>query len=168
MIDHTIFPAKEIQNFIHKYNAHSQILIDFYKLLSEEQMDFKIVENESKRSDTPRESFAHIVNICYDYLNGAKSKELNFGENENKNLSSMTKDELVAAFEKFEHDLIEYLNSPEIQLGEKAYAPWGETDVAGLLYSMIDHLILHAGWNLALIDLLNLPRFDSLKEVWGE
>ena len=36
-----------------------------------------------------------------------------------------------------------------------------------LLFFLRDHDILHISWNLALMDLLNVPRFPSLSKYWG-
>jgi hypothetical protein len=36
-----------------------------------------------------------------------------------------------------------------------------------VLFFLRDHDILHVGWNLAYMDHLNLPQFDSLIQYWG-
>ena len=36
-----------------------------------------------------------------------------------------------------------------------------------LLFFLRDHEILHIGWNLAVMDYLDLPRYPSLIQYWG-
>jgi hypothetical protein len=46
--------------------------------------------------------------------------------------------------------------------------PWGGSIQAlDTLYLIRDHEILHVGWNLAIMDHLEMERFQSLKDAWG-
>jgi hypothetical protein len=46
--------------------------------------------------------------------------------------------------------------------------PWGgKMNVVDVLFFLRDHDILHIGWNLALMDALNMPRYPALVQYWG-
>ena len=53
-------------------------------------------------------------------------------------------------------------HSAEAISTSKASGPAGDA-----IFLLRDHDILHVGWNLALMDHLNMERFPSLREHWG-
>jgi len=40
-------------------------------------------------------------------------------------------------------------------------------NIVDVLFFLRDHDILHVGWNLALMDALNMPRYPALIQYWG-
>lgn len=54
------------------------------------------------------------------------------------------------------------------QVRSQVEVPWGgRMNAVDLLFFLRDHDILHIGWNLAVMDHLNMPRFESLIQYWG-
>lgn len=80
----------------------------------------------------------------------------------------MPKEYLLAELTKRDEELIAFLSDGK-NLGKKVQVEWSDTPVSVLsyLWAMNDHEILHNGWNLALMDALNISRFDELVRVWG-
>src|SRR3989304_6324854 len=87
----------QVRVFYSLWWPQHQVIYDFYSRLAEEQFDYCMVDTPEKKSDTPRQSLAHILYV---------------------------------------------------------------------LFFLRDHDILHVGWNLALMDHLSVPRFESLIAYW--
>lgn len=51
----------------------------------------------------------------------------------------------------------------------KVKAPWSSNPIPAIasLWGLDYHEVLHMGWNLAVMDHLNIHRFPALKEMWG-
>ena len=67
-----------------------------------------------------------------------------------------------------EIDLFKILCEPAV--GKlKVKVPWSQELIPAIasLWGLDSHEILHTGWNLALMDLLDIERFPDLKKVWG-
>lgn len=80
----------------------------------------------------------------------------------------MSKAELVAEMERVDQAMFDYLTAANFDSNATVQAPWGEVNGVDALYFLRDHDILHIGWNLALMDHLNLPRYEALVQYWGE
>ncbi len=60
-----------------------------------------------------------------------------------------------------------YLTDEEFDPRRPVRPFWGgQMGALDVLYFQRDHDILHVGWNLALMDHLNIPRFASLIAYW--
>jgi len=68
----------EVRHFYALYWPQRQIVYDFFTRLTEEQFDYRMVDTPERKSDTPRESLAHILYVQLVYLNGVKTGKLEF------------------------------------------------------------------------------------------
>ena len=129
-----------------------------------------MVDTPQRKSDSPRESLVHQISITRDYINGVKTGTLQFGVKyeDLAEPQKLTKDELLAKLEETEKELIEILSDPEIA-NKKMQVPWSKEPIPAVtaLWSLDSHEILHQGWNLAIMDHLNIERFPALRKMWG-
>lgn len=156
-----------VKLFYQLFLPHRQILRDFYELLPEEKYDYRMVNTPDRKSDSPRESLAHILEVQLKYVNGVKAGKLEFKDIGVKHYRHMGKSELLKEMDRLEKEMFEYLTSPGFKSDTIIDVPWGKISAIDTLFSLKDHEILHSGWNLALMDHLNLPRFPTLKKIWG-
>jgi uncharacterized damage-inducible protein DinB len=167
--------SNEIQHQFYQKPTSSAILFvvlvaiyDFFTCLTEEQFDFRMVELPERKSDTPRESLAHILYVQLVYLNGVKTGKLEFKSMGVEHYTEMAKGQLLAEMERIDEEMFAYLTAEAFDSSSRVEVPWGgEMDAVDVLFFLRDHDILHIGWNLALMDHLNVPRFESLIQYWG-
>jgi uncharacterized damage-inducible protein DinB len=163
----------EIQNpgvktFYGLYWPQHKILMDFFYLLTEEQYDFCMVNRPGCKSDTPRESLTHILYVQWVYLEAVKTGKLEFKSLGTEDLSTQKKTGLLAEWERYDQAIYDFLTAESFDCNRAVAVPWGGSMRAiDLLFFLRDHDILHIGWNLAMMDLLNIPRFESLAQYWG-
>lgn len=160
----------EAKRFLRAFLADREINREFYNRVPEESFDFRMVDTPQKKSDSPRESLAHQIDTTRDYINGIKSGVLKFA-NKYEDLSDpskLSKSELLSKLGKTEQELIEVLSDPEIE-NKKVKVPWNDDLIPAIasLWGLDSHEILHTGWNLAVMDHLNIERFPALKKMWG-
>ncbi len=145
-----------------------QILYDFYACLSEEQYDYRMVNTSQRRSDTPRESLAHILYVQLVYYTGLKTGKLEYKSMGIEHYKDLSKAELLAEWERIDAETFAFLTSDAFDSNRQVEVFWGGSmNGIDVLFFQRDHEILHIGWNLALMDHLNIPRFDSLIQYWG-
>ena len=145
-----------------------QILWDFITRLPEEQFDFRMVDTPQRKADTPRESLAHILYVQRVYLNAVKTGKLEFKSMGTEHTARMTKEQLLNEWERVDEEMLSYLTADGFDSQSQVEVPWGgKMNCVDLLFFLRDHDILHIGWNLAVMDHLNIPRFDSLIQYWG-
>lgn len=157
-----------VRTFYMLYWPQHQILIDFFKLLPEEKYDFRLVETAVRKADTPRESLAHILYVQYVYLNSVKTGRLEFKSMGTEHFNSMSKDQLLMEWEKCDEEIYAFLTADQFDSKLRVEVPWGGTmNAIDLLFFLRDHDILHIGWNQVIMDLFNVPRFESLRQYWG-
>ena len=148
--------------------SQHQIILDFFTRLAEEQFDYRMVDTPERKSDTPRESLAHILYVQLVYLNGVKTGKLEFKSTGTEHYREMTKAQLLAEMERIDAETFAYLTAEPFDSNRTVDVPWGgEMNAVDVLFFLRDHDILHIGWNLALMDHLNVPRFESLIQYWG-
>jgi len=158
----------QVRTFYMLYWSQHQILVDFYTMLPEDQYDFCLSKIENRNADTPRESLAHIIYVQYVYLSGVKSGKLEFSSMGTEHFSSLPKEQLITEWEKSDAELYAYLTADVFESGAGVEVPWGGMmNGIDLLFFLRDHDILHIGWNLALMDLLDIERYPSLAQYWG-
>ena len=81
----------------------------------------------------------------------------------------MTKAQLLAEMERIDKEMFAGLTAETFDANKPVTVFWGgEMGALDVLYFLRDREILHVGWNLALMDHLNMPRFPSLIQYWGE
>ena len=144
-----------------------------FERISEDNFDYRMVDTTKRKSDSPRESLAHLIEVESCYLLGAKEGRGNQWErtkdSELKTKSkTKSKTYLLTLLAKKDDELIAFLSN-DTHLKNMVEVKWSDKPVSVLsyLWAMNDHEILHNGWNLALMDLLKIPRFEELKKVWG-
>lgn len=158
----------QIRVFYSLWWPQHQILSDFMALLSDEQLDYRMVHSPSRKADTPRESIAHILYVELVYLNAVKTGKLEFKSMSTEHYAAMTKEQLLAEWEHIDSDMFTYLTSEIFDSQDQIDVPWGgKMNAVDLLFFLRDHDILHIGWNLAVMDHLNVRRFESLIQYWG-
>lgn len=150
------------------YGSQHRIIVDFYQQLLEEQYDYCMTADSERKADTPRQSLAHILYVQLVYLNGARTGKLEFKSMSLEHYSQLSKTQLLAELERIDLELFTFLTAESFDASAGVEVPWGgKMNVMDLLYFLRDHDILHIGWNLALMDHLNIPRFPSLIQYWG-
>lgn len=161
----------EAKAFLEAFVRNREINRDFYKLVPEDRLDYRMVNSTERKSDSVRESLAHQIDTTRDYVNGIKTGELAFGikYEDLSNLTQLTKKQLLEKLSETEKELVEILSEPNI--GEKMVkVKWSEQPIlaTSCIWSLNNHEILHQGWNLAVMDHLNIPRYPSLQAMWGK
>lgn len=160
----------QAKTFIEQFLRDREINREFYKRVPEDKFDFRMVDTSQRKSDSPRESLAHQIDTTRDYINGVKIGILQFGVKyeDLAEPQKLTKNELLRKLEESEKELIEILSDPDIA-NKKVKAPWSKELIPAVsaLWSLATHEVLHQGWNLAIMDHLNIERFSALKAMWG-
>ena len=145
-----------------------QILRDFYECLTEDQYDFRMVERPGRLADTPRESLAHILYVQLVYWNALAAGRLEFKSMGTESYAHLPKERLLAEWERIDQEIFAFLTSPAFDSNSQVSVPWGgQMNGIDLLFFLRDHEILHIGWNLAIMDHLDMPRYPSLVQYWG-
>jgi uncharacterized damage-inducible protein DinB len=148
------------------YLIQRQVVRDFCDALPEDQFEYRMVDTHARRSDTPRESLLHLLHVRRLYLRALQSGTLEFQAAPVPSPPS-TKQQLLAELETIEQALFELLSSETFECQTTIKTPWGVLPASELLVMLREHDIVHIGWNLALMDHLNMPRYLSLVESWG-
>jgi len=156
-----------VQFFYSMYWPQRQIVRDFFTHLTEEQFDYRMVDRPKRKSDTPRQSLAHILQVQLIFFNGVKTGKLEFKSMGVEHYWEMTREQLLAEMDRIDGEMFAYLTAEGFDSSASVEAPWAEMNAVDLLFFLRDHDILHIGWNLALMDHLNVPRFASLSQYWG-
>jgi uncharacterized NAD-dependent epimerase/dehydratase family protein len=94
--------------------------------------------------------------------------KLDFGSHYDKKLKEKSKKELLVELKKIDQKLIDLLTD-EKNCKKKIKVPWSKepVDAVDMFWEMNSHEILHTGWNIAVMDHLNIERFPALKKMWG-
>ena len=156
-----------VRQFYTLYWPQRRIIHDFYRYLTDEQYDYRMADTLERRADSPRESLAHILYVQLVYMNGVRTGTLEFGPMGVDHYQELPKEQLLAELERIEQEMFEYLTAEGFSSRPMKVFWGGEMDAIDVLYFLRDHDILHIGWNLALMDHLNVPRFESLIGYWG-
>jgi uncharacterized damage-inducible protein DinB len=158
----------QVRTFYALYWSQHQILREFYNRLAEEQYDLRMVDTPRRRSDSPRESLAHILYVQWVYLNGVKTGKLEFKSMGTEHYRDLPKAQLLDEWERVDREIYQTLNARGFDSSCLVEVPWGgQMNAVDVLFFLRDHDILHIGWNLALMDAVDLPRYESLIRYWG-
>lgn len=157
----------DVRAFYFLYWTQRRALRDFFELLPEAQYDYRMVDTPGRRADSPRESLVHLIRIQQIYLAAVKNGTLVFSPPQHGPTTLMSKAELLAAWEQVEQEMYHMLTADTFSNAAAVQVPWGESAPLDMLFFLRDHDILHLGWNLALLDHLDLPRYASFAEYWG-
>lgn len=170
-MDITTIEDHDVQRFLRTFLKDRGINKEIYNRIPKEKLDYRMIHTDKRKSDSPRESIAHQVYVTRKYLYALKIGTLKFDGVVDKKLSNpqhMSKEELIRELESTDKELLNLLTTPGIKR-KKIKVPWSQEPVPVLecLYALDSHEILHTGWNLALMDHLNIERFPLLKSVSG-
>jgi len=169
-MDTTKITDPEGKRFIQQFFSDRTINREFYERVPENKFDYRMVDTPQRKSDSPRESLAHQIDTERDYINGVKTGELHFGVvyDDLKTPNALSKTQLLQKLQEEDEELIKVLSNPDIA-NKRVKVPWSETSIPAIasLWAMDSHEILHTGWNLAVMDHLNIERFPALKQIWG-
>lgn len=161
----------EAKRFLEHFFMCREINKEFYKRVPEDKLDFRMVNTQERKSDSPRESLVHQIDTTRDYINGVKNGILKFSikYEDLSNPEKYSKEQLINKLEDTEKELITLLSNPEIAI-TKIIVPWSRETVPVLtaIWGLDSHEILHTGWNLAIMDHLNIKRFPVLVKMWGK
>lgn len=161
------------QIFLDKFLANRKINVEFYKRVPEDKLDFRMIDTPQRKSDSIRESIVHQIYVTRNYIYAVKTGKMEWSDQIYEQLmdpkiNEYSRDQLLEELNKTELELKELSNDPEID-HKQVIVNWSEKPVLAVtaLYGLNDHEILHQGWNLAVMDYLNIERFPELKEMWG-
>jgi hypothetical protein len=158
----------QVRSFYALWWSQHQILFDFTNYLTEEQFDYRMVDTPSRKADTPRASIAHILYVQLVYLNAVRTGKLEFKDLGVEHYKAWSKEQLQAEWERIDQEMFAYLTADTFDSQSQIEVPWGgRMNSVDLLFFLRDHDILHIGWNLAVMDHLNVPRYKSLIQYWG-
>lgn len=166
-IDVNSIQNPKVRAFYALTGQQRRILWDFYAGLDEDQYDFRMVDWPNRKADTPRESLAHLIYVQQVYRRAVETGKLDFDAIDSQRCLRLNKTDLLAAWERVDREMFDYLTSPTFDSECQVEAPWGKMNAVDLLFFLRDHDILHIGWNLAIMDHLNIPRYPSLVQYWG-
>lgn len=144
--------------FLDQFLVNRKINVEVYKRIPEEKFEYRMVDTAQRKSDSPRESIIHQIYVTRNYIHAVKTGKLEW----NDEIYSKLVDPKVESYNK--HQLLEELNKTEHELKDLLKDP---VTTVSMLYGLNDHEILHQGWNLAIMDHLNIERFPELEEMWG-
>jgi uncharacterized damage-inducible protein DinB len=157
-----------VRIFYTLYWPQHEIVAEFFRLVPEAQYDFRMVDAPQRRSDSVRESLAHVIYVTLVYFRAARTGELAFTSAGTEHFATLPRERLLAEWERVDAEMYACLTDPAFDSGGRVAVPWGgEMNVIDLLFFLRDHDILHVGWNLALMDHLDVPRYPSLIAYWG-
>lgn len=168
MQDLTSITDQGAKIFLLQFLANRNINVEFYKRVPDDKLDFRIVDTPERKSDSIRESLGHQIGVQRDYQSALDTGKLEFKSGDDKELKSLSKDEQLQKLDELNGELVKKLSDVGV-VNKKVSVSWSKEPIPAIamLYGMNSHEILHTGWNLAFIDLLNIERFPALKEMWG-
>jgi hypothetical protein len=152
---------------------HREVNREFYRRVPAEKLDYRMVDTKTRRADSPRESLLHQLYVVRNYVYAVKTGVMQWGPRREALLMAPAlarwgKKRLLEELERTEEELIDLLSRPDID-DVAVKVPWRDEPLPALrlLEGLIDHEILHAGWNLALMDHLHMDRYPALSRVWA-
>jgi len=99
------------------------------------------------------------------FFNGVKTGKLEFKSMGVEHYGQLSKEQLLAEMDRIEQEMFDYVTDEGFEA--IVQVPWGQMEGVDVLFFLRDHDILHIGWNLAVMDHLNVERYPSLIENWG-
>lgn len=70
---------KEAKAFLNTFLMHRGINKKYFSSVPEDKYDYRMVNTPEKKSDSPRESLAHHINVESTYILGIETGILKFG-----------------------------------------------------------------------------------------
>lgn len=156
-----------VKQFFQAYLPQRQIIRDFYNLVPDDKLDYRLVDSASRKADSPHESLVHILETQLAYFDGLKSGGLSFDSMGAERYQAMSKGQLLHDLAALDEEMYRHTSAKEFDPMFKVETSWGEETALSVLYLVRDHDVLHIGWNLALMDHLGMERYQSLVDIWG-
>lgn len=157
----------QVRQFFQAYLPQRQVVRDFYELLSDDKLDYRMVDTADRRADSPRESLIHILETQLAYFDGIRSGSLSFEVAGTERYRAMSKQQLLDELAALDEEMYRYATRPDFDAASRVETSWGDETALSVLQLVRDHDILHVGWNLALMDHLGIERYQSLIDIWG-
>jgi hypothetical protein len=161
------------RDFWWRFRLNREVNREFYRRVPADKLDYRMVDTKTRRSDSPRESLLHQLYVVRNYVYSVKTGEMRWGPEREAlllvpALATWDKKRLLAEMERTERELLDLLSLPDID-ERSVRVPWREEPLPALrlLEGLNDHEILHTGWNLALMDHLQMERYPALSRLWG-
>ncbi len=168
--DLTKITDSEAKRFFTVFTLYRKINREFFEKVPENKFDFRMVDNEKVKSDSIRESLAHMINLHRSYIYRCKNGQGDWKRSSiyDQTLKTLSKTELLIEHDRALQELYEFLCN-ENNYNLLVEVPWNQEPITAVkyLWGMNDHEIFHNGWNVAVMDHLKIERFDSLKQMWG-
>jgi hypothetical protein len=172
-LDTSKITSQEAKRFLWRFMLNREVNREFYRRVPAEKLDYRMVDTKTRRSDSPRESLLHQLYVVRNYVYSVKTREMRWGPEREAllmvpALATWDKQRLLAEMDRTERELVDLLSLPDID--ERAVrVAWREEPLPALrlLEGLNDHEILHTGWNLALMDHLQMERYPALRNLWG-
>jgi hypothetical protein len=102
------------------------------------------------------------------YFAGTKTGKLEFKDMGVEHYKTLSKDQLLSEVERIDQEMFAYLTGDSFDSSSQVEVPWGsKMNVVDVLFFLRDHDILHVGWNLAVMDAVNMARYPALIQYWG-
>ncbi|HEU0072519.1 MAG TPA: hypothetical protein VFS30_00770 [Dehalococcoidia bacterium] len=168
-LDRSRITSQEAKRFLGAFMMNRE----FYRRVPAEKLDYRMVDTKTRRSDSPRESLLHQLFVVRNYVYSVKTGVLQWGEERQvllmaPALSRWGKQRLLDEMHKTEQELVDLLALADID-ERTVKVGWQDEPIPAirLLHSLNDHEILHTGWNLALMDHLQMERYPALSRLWG-
>ena len=169
--DLTQIKNPQTKSFLEQFFKHRRINMDFYERVPEAEFDFRMINTPSRKSDSPRESLIHQIYVTRKYIYGITTSTLKFDgvtPKKLKNPQKMTKQELLTELDNTGQELVDLLKQSDFD-SKTVNVPWDKKPISAIscLEGLSNHEILHTGWNLPIMDHLDMKRFDSLCDMYG-
>ncbi len=172
-LDTSSIVSPEARDFLWRFLLNREVNREFYRLVPAEKLDYRMVDTKTRRSDSPRESLLHQLYVVRNYVYSVKTGVMQWGPQHEAllltpALATWDKRRLLAEMERTESELVDLLSLPDID-ARAVKVPWRDEPLPALrlLDGLNDHEILHTGWNLALMDHLQIERYPALSKLWG-
>ena len=78
MIGYSRVTNPQARYFLEEFFTNREINRKFYQRVPEEKFDFRMVDSPGRKSDSPRESLAHQINVQQDYIKAVETGRLRF------------------------------------------------------------------------------------------
>jgi hypothetical protein len=102
------------------------------------------------------------------YFDSLKTGRLEFKSMGSEHYAALPRAQLLAELERNDAEMFAYLTAETFDSHRTVEPFWGgRMNGIDVLFFLRDHDILHIGWNLALMDHLSLPRYESRVQCWG-
>lgn len=167
MIDANAIQNPEVRNYYFIALPLRQIIRDFYALLPEEHYEARLVDQPTRKSDSPRESLIHILKTELAYFKAIQTGTLDFETPDASAYRAMAPAALLTELDTLDEAVFNYVADSKFNSEATVTVPWGTLRAVDVLYLIRDHDLLHIGWNLAIMDHVGMERFPSLKAYWG-